>query len=114
MKTKKAGINNLKVVNMVVTGKMPLTKKLSFIDVVKRSNWIWQIINEELCPILSTKFFKSKVHKKGETISINIWYTGAINIVGVKSLQEAKKYYQLTIDELKSLFPKCFETEVKP
>ena len=84
---------NLKVSNVVVTGKIPLKKQLDYKKIIQKSRWLWQINNEEMSPILSVRFIKKgdNVHKKRKSAYVSIRHSGAINIVGVLSMKEALK-----------------------
>ena len=43
------------------------------------------------------------MHNRTKTICISVWPSGAINIVGLRSLQEGKKVYGIVVDELKRI-----------
>lgn len=96
--------NTMKITNMVVSGRLPLKKKINYSTIVKKSKLLWQIANEDVSPILSIRFYREKkklnVHKKRKSVYASIWNSGAINIVGVKSLSEAEKYYTIIFKEL--------------
>ena len=100
---------NLRISNVVCTGKLPFNKKINFAKIVKKSNFDWVIVNEEICPILQVFFLRKEkdlnVHIKRKRICISIWYSGAVNIVGVLSLAEAQKYYDKVTIEIKKICP---------
>ena len=95
---------NLRVTNMVVSGKIPTKKKLDYGFIIERSKFLWLLRNEDMSPILSVRFERESkeknVHKKTKSVYISLWPSGAINLVGVRSLQEAKKFYEKITKEL--------------
>lgn len=104
--------NNLKISNMVLTGRIPIEGKISNEEankMIQRFNWM--CLNEENSPILSKRIvlrekIKFSVHGKEKQPYVSIWHSGAINIVGVLSRKEANKVYEIVINELKKIFPK--------
>ncbi|KKM20704.1 hypothetical protein LCGC14_1642880 [marine sediment metagenome] len=94
----------MRVTNVICTGRIPLKKRLNFSNIIKESKWIWIIKNEEYSPICTTKIKREgkdlNVQKKQKGVYISLWTTGAINMVGLKSLREAKKYYGIVLEEL--------------
>ena len=102
--------SNLRITNVVCTGKLPFDKKIDFSKVIKKSKFDWRIINEDICPILQVRFLREwngktdyTVQKKRKGICVSVWYSGAVNIVGVLSLEEAEKYYKKVSDEMKEI-----------
>ena len=76
--------------------------------IVKESNFHWVINNENISPILSTKFPREdktdlNLNKKVKNVCVNIWFTGAVNIVGVLSLEEAQKYFDIVLAEIQRI-----------
>jgi len=99
---------DLRIVNIICSGRLPIKKKLDFKKIIQKSKFIWQVCNEEISPILSTRFYRTdeerlNVQKKKKSIYVSVWYSGAINIVGVLSLEEAEKYYNKVVSELKRI-----------
>ncbi len=96
--------DNLRITNMIVTGNIPLKKRLSYDIIVKKSKYLWQVTNEEISPILSCRFNRKdndkNVQKKRKSIYISVWHSGAINIVGVRSITEARECYNKIVEEL--------------
>ncbi len=112
----KLGYKKLYVSNMVVTGKIKLNRLISVKEGNKLVNdfgYMW--VNEEVSPILSKslKGFRKEermsVHNKIKQPYVSIWTSGAINIVGVKSMKEAKQVYEIVISELKKVCKKKLE-----
>ena len=99
--------NNLRISNIVFTGRMPFKRKLKVSEgnkLIYNLNWRW--INEEVSPILVRKVkirknIKKSVHGKEKQPYVSIWCSGAINIVGVVSRKEANEVYDIVINDLK-------------
>ena len=99
---------DLRVTNVICSGWLPIKKKLNFRSIIINSKLIWFVATPDYCtPILSTRFLrekaKSNVRKKQKQVYISLWTSGAINMTGLKSLQEGKKYYKIIEKELKRL-----------
>ena len=100
--------NNLKISNIVFTGRMPFKHKLTFeeeTNLIKKSNLKWQLINDEVSPIIR-RFVEKKglsIRKRKKNAHISIWTSGAIVITGVTSRKEAVGYYNETIKDLNKL-----------
>ncbi len=97
---------NLRITNIVCTGRLPF--KVDFQKIMENSKSDWQVVNEDMCPILQRRFLRGginnlNVHKKRKGICVSIWCSGAINIVGALSLEEAQKCYDKVISEIKSM-----------
>jgi len=100
--------NNLKVVNMVVSGKIPIKKPMSlkiFEKLIDKYNWF---LPREDNIMLSKQFNYRKlkalnVHKRQKNPYVTIWCSGSIIIVGLKNRQEANDIYNFVIKELKSI-----------
>ncbi len=96
--------DNLRITNVVVTGKIPLKKRLDYNYIISNSKFMWFVVNEDMSPILSTRFPKEyknlNVHKKVKSAYVSVWHSGAINIVGVQSLKEARDIYNKIVKEL--------------
>lgn len=99
----------MRITNMVVTGQIPLKKRLDYSKIMKRSTWEWQVTNEELSPILSVRFQKAKrpenvnVQGRYKSAYLSLWHSGKFNIVGITTFAEAKRYYNLLKKELKKI-----------
>jgi len=99
-------MDNFKVVNMIVSGKIDLKKRMSRqnqVDMIMRGDWF--------CPrednIMISKQFnyrkagKLNVHKKQKNPYVTIWCSGSFVIVGLKNKKEARDIYNLIIKDLK-------------
>lgn len=95
---------NLKVTNMVVTGKTPFSK-IDVSKVIRKSKFFWVMIREDISPILQTRIEKGPATGKGKRrhIAISLFRSGTINIVGVTSKKEADEYYKLIVSDLKRI-----------
>ena len=99
--------NNLRISNIVFTGKMPFKKKYNEEEkkrLCERAGYI--VVNEENSPILSKSVpIRNKeelsVHGKVKQPYVSIWFSGAINIVGVISVKEANKVYEIVMKDIK-------------
>ena len=97
---------------MVVTGKIGLNKLISVEEgnkLINNFGWMW--INEECSPIIAKTIQLRKennlsTHHKIKQPYVSIWTSGAINIVGVVSMKEAKQVYNLVLNDLKRVIPK--------
>ena len=60
------------------------------------------IMNEQFSPFLLTKLQGNNYKSNGKrrSVSVSIWSTGKINIVGVTSMEEAKKIYRKIMDDV--------------
>ena len=107
--------NNLRITNMVFTGKLPFKHKLREIEkhrLVMKADFM--VVNEEISPILSKrvrirKKIEVSVHGKEKQPYVSIWSSGAINIVGVRSRPEANKVYDLVLKDIKKLSPRVLK-----
>ncbi len=100
---------NLRLSNMVFTGR--ITKRgINLAEVMRKSAYHWNLINEETSPILQLKIpvaSKTKnIHGKIKTTCISIWHSGAINIVGVTSKAQADKAYRIAKSSIKGCLTK--------
>ena len=106
--------NNLRITNVVCTGKFPFKLKYpeDWSKIINKSKYYCQIVNENVCPILQFKFEKDTitVNKKKGFAVVSIWSSGSTNIVGVLSLEEAQKYYDMVVTEIKRIIKKCRKT----
>ncbi len=99
--------NNLRITNVVCTGKLPIKLKYpeDWSKIINKSKYYCQIVNENICPILQFKFEKDNitVNKRKGFAVVSIWSSGSVNIVGVLSLAEAQKYYDQVTIEIKRI-----------
>ena len=111
MEKNKLDYVKLYVSNMVVSGKIKLNKLISVSDgdkLVDKLDWMW--INER-APMLSKVIMLRTDNKKSVRNNIkqpyvSIWSTGAINILGVISMKEAKQVYNIVLKDLSEICPK--------
>ena len=99
--------NRLRISNLIATGRLPTNNKINFDNIIKNSKYLWAIPTpENSTPICSVRFNRGdgmNVNKKKKTIYISLWTSGAINICGLKSLKEGKKYFDLIVEELQRI-----------
>jgi hypothetical protein len=100
----------MRVTNMSFSGKIPLAAKLSREDIerlIKRGHLGWMLVNEEQSPILSAEVPKpdGSLNKRGEPKKgyVSVWNSGAINIIGVTSENEAETIYSMVMEDIKRL-----------
>jgi len=107
-------MTKLKIINIVLNGKLPFKHKLKEDEVKKLINkgeMGWQVINEENFPILQAHIEKEgmTVRRRKRNACVSIWTTGAINIVGVQEVKEGNKFYDLILKEIKKLCPRVLK-----
>lgn len=113
-KTKEKMKQKLKISNIVFSGRMPFFHKIremELINLIIKSNLNWQLINEEMSPIIRRFVEKEGLSNAGrkKNAHISIWTSGAIVITGVTSRKEAMEYYNETIKDLKKYCGGCFK-----
>ena len=96
---------NLKISNIVFSGRMPFKHKLNYKEVSKlilNSKLNWSLINEEISPIIRRYVEKENitVHKKKGNAHISLWTSGAIVITGVTTTEEAIRFYKETLKDI--------------
>lgn len=99
--------NNLRISNIVFTGKMPFTYKLKHEEVkrlILEAGYFG--VNEEISPIFSKRVkirdkIKLSVQGKEKQPYVSIWTSGAINIVGVINRKEANQVYDIVLKDIK-------------
>ncbi len=96
----------LKVSNIVMTGKLPIKRKLKVSEIdrlITKAGYF--AINEESSLILQKKIpiktYGLSVQRKQKGWSIFIWASGAINIVGLQKIKEGKEAYNIALKDLK-------------
>lgn len=105
---------DMKIINMVMNGKMPFERSLGFEEInkiIEKGTLDWSIINQETSPMLIARMELEGFNKmnKQRTATITLWHSGSFNLAGVKKRNEAKECYELIIGELIKLVPKVFE-----
>ena len=100
-------IKGFKICNIVFSGRMPFKRKLINPEIsrlIEESKLNWQLINEEVSPIIRRFVEKKKTitnsGKRGNA-HISIWASGAIIVTGVTSRKEAEEHYKATIKDIK-------------
>ena len=98
--------NNLKVVNMIVSGKLLIKRRLSNKDAEKLINQCNWFLPREDNIMLSKQFNyrkdgKLNVHKKQKNPYVTVWFSGAIVIVGLRNRKEANDIYDLVVKDIK-------------
>ena len=95
---------SLRVTNIVMTGRIPIEHKFDFADFIRNLEG-WLIINEEISPIIQKQFHRKTIshrtHRR-HNITVSIWPSGAINIVGLRSVEEGHETLCNVMDELRS------------
>lgn len=101
---KEVPMSNLRVVNLIVSGKVDIDKPIDSRKICSRSAE-WYIINEESSPILQRRFYREEknVHGKKKCVCVSVWNSKTINITGLKSFEEGKEYYDIVMKELERL-----------
>ena len=106
--------NNLKVVNIVMTGKIPINRTLSVKDydnLINKFNWFEVSRGENLASRFSKRFNIRKTkeisvcHKEKQPY-VTLFHLGGIIMVGLKTKKEGHQIYDLVIKELKKVCPK--------
>lgn len=97
--------SDFRVVNVICSGKLPDTVfPIDNERIIKNSKYVVEMRNEEICPILAFSFVRNgndiNIYGKKKCVCASIWTSGSINIVGLKSLIEGKKFYRLVVAEL--------------
>jgi len=97
----------MNVSNIVMTGKFPLKHKLDLGDFIKNLQG-WFVINEETSPIIQKRFERTdgttsrRTHRKG-CVTVSVWPSGAINIVGLRSVREGNETLNKVTGEIREL-----------
>ena len=96
----------LRVSNIVMTGKIPTLHKLDFTKFISSLD-DWFVINEETSPIVQKRYERqdgttsTRSHHKC-SITVSIWPSGSINIVGLRSIQEGEETLNKVIKEIQA------------
>jgi TATA-box binding protein (TBP) (component of TFIID and TFIIIB) len=106
--------NNLKISNIVMSGKIPLKERISvkeFDLLINKFNWMEISMGENYGARFSKKFLirdkqEISVHHKEKGPYCTIFAPGGIIIVGLKDKKEANKVYDLVLNDLKKVCPK--------
>lgn len=89
----------LKIANIVFCGKFPFEKSLNIEmieDIKQNTLYQWQVVNEEICPILQTRIplGSLKTNGKPRIACISIWVNGTVIITGTTNRKIANKFYE--------------------
>ena len=104
--------NNLKIRNIVMSGKIPLNKKripISVFDsLIMKCEWFNMSLGENYGSRFSKKFYIRKkkefsVHHQEKAPYVTLFALGGIIIVGLKNKKEANIVYNLVIKDLKKV-----------
>jgi len=98
----------LKINNIVATGKFLFKKNLSCDDIDKlmeESKFGWDIVNQETTPQLCTYIIREDQSK----LYIQLWHTGRFYITGVRSEKEVCIYFREIQKEFKKIVPSIFK-----
>jgi hypothetical protein len=106
--------NNLKVSNLVMSGRIPLKRRISVKDfdlLIKKFNWMEISMGENYGARFSKKFYirdkkEMSVHHKEKQPYCTIFSPGGIIIVGLRTKKEADIVYNLVLEDLKKVIPK--------
>jgi hypothetical protein len=107
--------DNLRIVNMTVSGKMPFTSKMKLEEVhrlIEKGKLGWDI-KDETHGILSFYTEKEGKNSRGEnkTGYTSMWSTGTITISGITKEEEADEIYKKVLKEIKRLCPRVMKNE---
>lgn len=96
----------LKVANMVMSGKIPLEHKLDYAKVVSSCDG-WVYFEHRNTPLVQKKFdrndgTRSNRYKRKCNITVSIWASGSINIVGLRSVEEGEEIRDQVVKELEA------------
>lgn len=104
--------NNLKVRNIVMSGRIPLNKERISVKIfdlmIQKCGWMDMSLGENYGSRFSKKFYIRKkkelsVHGKEKQPYCTIFALGGIIIVGLKNKQEANIIYKLVLKDIKSV-----------
>jgi TATA-box binding protein (TBP) (component of TFIID and TFIIIB) len=109
---------DMKIINMVVNGKMPFERSLKFEeieDVIEKGILDWGIVNQETSPMLIATVFLEGFNKsnKQRKATMTLWHSGSFNLAGVKKRKEINECYEKILGELKKITPKVFERRIE-
>ena len=104
--------HNLKIKNIVMSGRIPLNVKRISVDVfnelIMKHGWMDMSLGENYGSRFSKKFFirnkkEMSVHHKEKAPYVTIFALGGIIIVGLKNKKEADVIYNLVIKDIKKV-----------
>lgn len=103
--------NNLKISNIVMSGRIPILKERismkQFDKLITKCDWMEVSMGENYSSRFSKRFPRNKkeisVRLKVKGPYVTIFALGGIIIVGLKSKKEANEIYDLVIKDLKKV-----------
>jgi hypothetical protein len=108
----------MRISNIVLTGKLPLKRKLNYNEILRfidKGKLDWNLIDEERTPRLQTIIAKDEYSNSGKQkkACITIWFPNTINMTGIKSVQEAEEYFDEVLGEFKRIVRSVVENGKK-
>ena len=110
--------NNLKISNIVMSGRIPLKKERigikDFSLLINKCDWMEICIGENYGSRFSKKFHirnkkEMSVHHKEKQPYVTLFVLGGIIIVGLRSKKEGNEVYDLVIKDIKKACPKILK-----
>lgn len=110
--------NNLKIANIVMSGRIPLKKERigikDFILLINKCDWMDMSLGENYGSRFSKKFYIRKqkemsVRNKEKQPYVTLFNLGGIIIVGLRSKKEGDEVYDLVIKDIKKCCPKILK-----
>jgi TATA-box binding protein (TBP) (component of TFIID and TFIIIB) len=101
--------SNMRVVNMIVQGLMPVTRRFTTDEVshlIKNSELKIYCTNETKIPNFVMRM--NKFNESESNMGIIVWYSGKFSIFGVKTEKDADEVYNKTFEQLKKYCGKAF------
>jgi O-acetylhomoserine/O-acetylserine sulfhydrylase-like pyridoxal-dependent enzyme len=90
----------LKIINIVMAGKIPLTRKLSMEDfskIIKNSQFDWVCENEKYTP-----FLMAKIDHNNKKVCVSLWAGGHLQLMGgIISRKDGEKIYNHILKDLR-------------
>lgn len=107
-----------RIINMVVNGKIPFERSLSFDEInklIEKGSLNWNIVNQETSPMLIATMDLEGFNKmkKKRTATITLWHSGSFNLAGTIRRRETLICYHQVLNELIKLVPRVFERRIK-
>lgn len=102
-------MNNLRVCNLIVSGKLPIKKdkitQKQVDELIFKCGWF--LPREDNIMFSKQYNYRKKgilnVHKKQKNPYVTVWFSGSIVIVGLKSRKEGNDIYDLVIKDFKKI-----------
>lgn len=90
---------------MTITHRLEWTQAVDWAEVLTKSGLKWIVLNEETHPHIQTFFEKKEKTSLGrkKRVSITLWASGKMVIVGVTSLDEAKRFMERVREDLQKI-----------